>query len=57
MFFASAFWALLPTVAHELRQSATLYGLLLAVFGALGLAYVSRLTGLARDPEVLHFGN
>ena len=34
MFFASAFWALLPTVAHELRRSATLYGLLLAVFGA-----------------------
>src|SRR5258706_914045 len=25
MFFASAFWALLPTVAHELRRSATLY--------------------------------
>ena len=24
MFFASAFWALLPTVAHELRRSATL---------------------------------
>jgi len=34
MFFASVFWALLPTVAHELRRSATLYGLLLAVFGA-----------------------
>src|SRR5882724_12422404 len=34
IFFASAFWALLPTVAHELRRSATLYGLLLAVFGA-----------------------
>src|SRR5689334_16202055 len=34
MFFASAFWALLPTVAHELRRSATLYGLLLTVFGA-----------------------
>ena len=33
MFFASAFWALLPTVAHELRQSATLYGVLLGVFG------------------------
>jgi MFS family permease len=33
MFFASAFWALLPTVAHDLRGSATLYGLLLAVFG------------------------
>src|SRR6266478_4995735 len=33
MFFASAFWALLPTVAHELRRSATLYGLLLTVFG------------------------
>src|ERR1700752_4101443 len=34
MFFASAFWALLPTVAHELRRSATLYGLVLTVFGA-----------------------
>lgn len=33
MFFASPFWALLPTVAHQLRQSASLYGLLLAVFG------------------------
>lgn len=33
MFFASAFWALLPTVAHDLRGSATLYGLLLTVFG------------------------
>ncbi|PYT79384.1 MAG: MFS transporter [Acidobacteria bacterium] len=33
MFFASAFWALLPTVAHGLRGSSTLYGLLLAVFG------------------------
>src|SRR5437588_9860303 len=28
MFFASAFWALLPTVAHGLRGSSTLYGLL-----------------------------
>ena len=34
MFFASAFWALLPTVAHELRGSATFYGLLLTAFGA-----------------------
>src|SRR5882672_519575 len=33
MFFASPFWALLPTVAHQLRESATLYGLLLTVFG------------------------
>jgi MFS family permease len=33
MFFASAFWALLPTVAHDLRGSPTLYGLLLTVFG------------------------
>jgi MFS family permease len=33
MFFASAFWALLPTVAHELRGSATFYGLLLTFFG------------------------
>jgi MFS family permease len=33
MFFASAFWALLPTVAHGLRGSSTLYGLLLTFFG------------------------
>ena len=33
MFFASPFWALLPTIAHQLRQSASLYGLLLTVFG------------------------
>ncbi len=33
MFFSSAFWALLPTVAHGLRRSSTLYGLLLTVFG------------------------
>ena len=33
MFFASAFWALLPTVAHGLRGNSTLYGLLLTVFG------------------------
>lgn len=34
MFFASAFWALLPSLAHQLSRSASLYGLLLAVFGA-----------------------
>lgn len=33
MFFASAFWALLPTVAHGLHGSSTLYGLLLTAFG------------------------
>jgi MFS family permease len=33
MFFASAFWALLPIVAHALRPSATFYGLLLTAFG------------------------
>ena len=33
MFFASPFWALLPSVAHKLSKSSTLYGLLLAVFG------------------------
>jgi MFS family permease len=33
MFFTSPFWALLPTVAHQLRVNASLYGLLLAVFG------------------------
>lgn len=33
VFSASAFWALLRTVTHELRKSATLFGLLLAVFG------------------------
>jgi MFS family permease len=33
MFFTSAFWALLPSVARGLRGSATLYGLFLAIFG------------------------
>ena len=33
MFFASAFWALLPVVAHAIRPSATFYGLLLTAFG------------------------
>ena len=34
IFFASAFWALLPTVARELSRSALGYGLLLGFFGA-----------------------
>ena len=33
IFFASSFWALLPTVAKELSKSALAYGLLLGFFG------------------------
>lgn len=59
MFFASAFWALLPTVAHELRQSATLYGLLLAVFGAgavLGAMALQRTRSLFSSDALLALG-
>jgi MFS family permease len=59
MFFASAFWALLPTVAHELRQSATLYGLLLTVFGAgavLGAMLLQRTRSLFSSDELLAVG-
>ncbi|HXN65108.1 MAG TPA: MFS transporter [Candidatus Acidoferrales bacterium] len=34
MFFASAFWALLPAIAKGLSGSALVYGLLLGVFGS-----------------------
>jgi len=59
MFFASAFWALLPTVAHELRRSATLYGLLLAVFGAgavLGALALQRTRSLFSSDALLGLG-
>ncbi len=59
MFFASAFWALLPTVAHQLRQSATLYGSLLAVFGAgavLGAMALQRTRSLFSSDALLALG-
>src|SRR5215470_1207047 len=59
MFFASAFWALLPTVAHELRRSATLYGLLLAVFGAgavIGAMVLQRTRSLVSSDALLAVG-
>jgi MFS family permease len=59
MFFASAFWALLPTVAHELRRSATLYGLLLTVFGAgavLGALVLQRTRSLFSSDVMLGLG-
>jgi MFS family permease len=59
MFFASAFWALLPTVAHELRRSATLYGLLLTVFGAgavLGAMVLQRTRSLFSSDALLAVG-
>jgi MFS family permease len=59
MFFASAFWALLPTVAHELRRSATLYGVLLAVFGAgavLGAMALQRTRSLFSSDALLAVG-
>jgi MFS family permease len=59
MFFASAFWALLPTVAHELGRSATLYGLLLAVFGAgavLGAMALQRTRSLFSSDALLALG-
>ena len=59
MFFASAFWALLPTVAHELRRSATLYGLLLTVFGGgavLGAVVLQRTRSLFSSDAMLALG-
>jgi len=59
MFFASAFWALLPTVAHELRRSATLYGLLLTVFGAgavVGAMVLQRTRSLFSSDAMLGLG-
>ena len=59
MFFASAFWALLPTVAHELRGSSTLYGLLLTVFGGgavLGAMVLQRVRSFLSAEGVLAIG-
>src|SRR6266481_2134225 len=56
MFFASPFWALLPTVAHELSRSATLYGVLLAVFGGgaiLGAMVMQRARSLLSADSIL----
>lgn len=56
MFFTSAFWALLPSVAHALRGSATLYGLFLAIFGAgavLGAILLQRTRSLFSADAVL----
>lgn len=59
MFFASAFWALLPTVAHALRGSSTLYGLLLTVFGGgavLGAMALGRVRSLLSSEATLAVG-
>jgi MFS family permease len=59
MFFASPFWALLPTVAHQLRESATLYGLLLTVFGGgamLGALVLQRARSFFSVDAVLAMG-
>lgn len=59
MFFASAFWALLPTVAHALRGSSTLYGLLLTVFGGgavLGAMALGRVGSLLSSEATLAIG-
>jgi hypothetical protein len=59
MFFASAFWALLPTVAHELRQSASFYGILLTVFGGgavLGALALQRIRPLLSADALLTVG-
>ena len=59
MFFASAFWALLPTVAHALRGTSTLYGLLLAVFGGgavLGAMALQRVRPLLSAEATLAIG-
>lgn len=59
MFFASAFWALLPTVAHALRGSSTLYGLLLTVFGGgavLGAMALQRVRSLLSAEATLAIG-
>ena len=60
MFFASPFWALLPTVAHQLQQSASLYGLLLAVFGAgaiLGAVVLQRTQSFLSVDAMLAIGS
>ena len=59
MFFASPFWALLPTVAHKLSRSATLYGVLLAVFGGgaiLGAIVLQRGRSFLSSDAILAIG-
>jgi MFS family permease len=59
MFFASAFWALLPTVAHGLRTSATFYGLLLTAFGGgavLGAMALQRTRSFLSSDAMLTIG-
>src|SRR5467141_4591711 len=59
MFFASAFWALLPTVAHGLRGNSTLYGLLLTVFGGgavLGAMVLQRARSFLSSDAMLTVG-
>lgn len=59
MFFASAFWALLPTVAHALRGSSKLYGLLLTAFGGgavLGAMALERVRSLLSAEATLAIG-
>src|SRR5271155_967070 len=59
MFFASAFWALLPTVAHAVRTSATFYGLLLTAFGGgavLGAMALQRTRSFLSNDALLTVG-
>ena len=59
MFFASAFWALLPIVAHALRPSATFYGLLLTAFGGgavLGAMALQRTRSTLSNDAMLALG-
>jgi MFS family permease len=56
IFFASSFWALLPTVARELSKNAIGYGLLLGFFGAgavLGAIALQRLRSKLSAEAVL----
>jgi MFS family permease len=59
MFFASAFWGLLPTVAHDLGRSSVGYGLLLGVFGTgavLGAVVLQRTRALLSAEALLALG-
>jgi MFS family permease len=59
MLFAAAFWALLPSVAHQLSGSATLYGLLLTVFGGgavLGAVVLQRARSFVSADAMLAMG-
>jgi MFS family permease len=56
VFFASSFWALLPTVAKELSKSAVGYGLLLGFFGVgavLGALVLQRMRGKLSTEAVI----